>query len=180
MDYQTRGTERPPLFFKVLFAASTALAFGVLAYSLAYSYTTGNDVIGESLVDSEFPPPNVSPLFLKPVTWLMVLAVISWYSFVELVKERVQALGRTQRSVVLLLLLLAAVISLYEVLFNFMLWGVILVKQGASSSSFNPDSVVNTFPTDAYKINLVAATKFYLTVLACSVYGLAVLHKKKA
>lgn len=158
-----------------LFIGSAALAFFILGYTLVLSYVQKVDVIGETLTDTEFPPPSTSPIFFKPITWLMILSIIGWFSFVEMVKDRVRSKEYGQRSIILLLLLLISIFSLYEVFFNFMIWGVILGHQ--DPAALDPDKAFNTFPTDKYKINLVVATKFYFTTFACSLYGLVVFFR---
>lgn len=166
---------RPGRPFATLFLASSAAIVALVVYSAATDQT---DVIGEALVNNELPPPDVFPVFLKPITLIMILAVVAWYSLVELVKPAVRALTPARRSAVLLLLLVTAVVSCYEVLFNFMLWGTMLGNQ--SPSNFDPDTVVNTFPSETYRTNLVAATKFYFVVFACSLYGIVALKNPGA
>ncbi|MER3407803.1 MAG: hypothetical protein C4292_03250 [Nitrososphaera sp.] len=161
--------------FAKLFLASSIVIVALIAYSAA---TGPSDVIGEAFVKNEFPPPSIFPVFLKPITLIMILSVVAWYSLVEMVKPTVRAMAPSRRSLVVLLLLVIAVVSCYEVLFNFMLWGTMLGNQ--SPSSFNPDTVVNTFPSEMYKTNLVAATKFYFVVFACSLYGMVALRNSGA
>jgi hypothetical protein len=149
------------------------LTFIITGYGLIVAYQTRNDIIGQTLVDSEFPPPSMSPLYMKPATWLMISVITAVYSLVQMSKERFRLLGSTARSVVLFLLFLTALVSFYEVMYNFMLWGSLMAAHD-SSSQFNPDTIINSFPTDEYKINLVFATKMFVTCLGCSLYGFVV------
>ncbi len=158
-----------------LFIGSVALAALILVYALVLSYVQKTDVIGESLIDTEFPPPSTSPIFFKPITWLMIVSIIGWFSLIEMVKDRVRSKEYGKRSIIMLVLLLISIFSLYEVFFNFMIWGVILGHQ--DPAALDPDKAFNAFPTDKYKINLVVATKFYFTAFACSLYGLVVLFR---
>jgi hypothetical protein len=167
---------RKQRYAAVSFAVSLVLIAVVAGYAIVRSHLTGNEVIGQTLVDSEFPSPGSLPFFLKPVTWLMILITISWFSFVEVIKDRVRAERGLVRSVISVSFLLVIIMSLYESLYNFMLWGAILAN--ADPETFNPDKVVNPFPSGQYKTNLVFATKLFVTVLGCSVYGFYVLREE--
>jgi hypothetical protein len=145
----------------------------------AYMYFSGqSNIIGQPLVDTEFPPHTISPIYMKPVTWLMLTSAIAWYCILELVKEKVvDPDGRLNSprgvSLVLALLFLVAIVSFYEAIFNFILWGS-LIAQFEPGEPFNPDKLVNPYPVDSYKVNLTFATKVGVTILGCSLYGIYV------
>ena len=143
----------------------------MFAYYYASAKPETLKITGEVFVENEVPPPGIFPLFLKPVTILCVLIIISWYSFIELLRRRIYSLRPISKSVVKLILLLTAIISLYELLFNFMLWMLIISQQ--DGSTINPDRAVNVFPTDRYPINMVFATKIAVVIFGCSIYTIA-------
>jgi hypothetical protein len=153
------------------------LVVAIIAYALLDSYYKGDGIIGQTLVDSEFPPTSVSPFYLKPITWLMILIIISWYFFLELVKNRLTLLSSKSASLFSVAFLIITILSFYEVLYNFMIWAVLLVSAG--SSAFDPDKVVNAFPSDKYKVNLVVATKIGVTIFGSAVYGFYVLREAR-
>jgi hypothetical protein len=157
--------------------ASGALTIAISSFA-AYMYYSGqSDIVGQPLVDSEFPPQSISPIYLKPATWLMISTVISWYCILELVKEKLAPDRKVKNSRVVsalfAIMLVIAVVSFYEVLFNFFLWGSLMAISD-TPGSLNPDKLVNPYPPDGYKINLAVATKVGVTIFACSLYGIYV------
>lgn len=157
-----------------------SLIFIIIIFSY-YSATPVDDpeldkAIGGRLVASEFPSPEVSPIYFKPATYLVLLVIAFWYSLMDLTKKWILS---KQRGVYFfrLALLLIAILALYEVLFNFILWDSLLGLQ--EPSEFNPDKVTNVYPSEKYPVNLVFATKVGITILGCSVYGLVILWERK-
>jgi len=166
---------RKQRYAAISFTISLLFIAIIVTYSLLRAQVAGVDVIGQTLVDSEFPPPGLSPFYLKPATWLMILITIAWFSFIELIKDRVRRERGVVRSVISVSFLLAIILFLYEVAYNFMIWGVMLIN--SDGSSFHPDEIMNEFPSERYKVNLVFATKSFVTLLGCSLYGLYVLRE---
>ncbi len=156
---------------------SLLLVTVIVTYAQLQSNLLGIDVIGQTLVDSEFPSPSISSFYLKPATWLMIMIVIAWYSFIEIIKDRVRSEKGFARPVISIGLLLAIILCSYEVAYNFMIWGVMMIN--ADETSFHPDEVVNVFPSDKYKTNLVFATKSFVTILGCGFYGFYVLREDR-
>jgi hypothetical protein len=162
----------------LILAFSGAVSIALSSYA-AYMYFSGrSEIIGEPLVNAEFPPQTVSPIYMKPVTWLMISSAVAWYSLLEVIKERVVAPNGSSRyprgvSLVLAILFLIALVSFYEVLFNFILWAS-LMAHVQPGEPFNPDTLVNPYPSDGYKVNLTFATKVGVSILGCSVYGIYV------
>jgi hypothetical protein len=140
----------------------------ILVYAIITYYKEKSDIIGYALVNGEFPPPSISPIYHKPITWLMILVLIAWFSFIELVKSSIDSLRYKWKFIIMLICFVITSISFYEILFNFMLWGSMLTH----ADTFNPDSMINTFPFDTYKINLVFATKMFVMVFICNLYTL--------
>lgn len=150
---------------------------GVIScFIIYYSSQSSYNAIGEMFVDSEFPSPSFSPFYLKPMTWLMIFIITGWVSFIELAKNRIRLLGPNSRFIYMLFLFLITSLTLYEVVYNFMLWGAILASQGVDEA--NPDITVNHFPDEKYQVNLVFATKVGVTILVCGVYALTVFRDK--
>jgi hypothetical protein len=164
---QIAAQKRLPLY--VLVCSIVAIIFLVL-YVIANG--TGERPVGEEFVKEELPPPAMFPYFLKPITWLMITIFAGWFSFLELMKNRFRTIGHNWRYFYTLTLFVIAAISFYEILYNFMYWGVVLSRQ--PSGLLNPDSVTNGFPSQLYQVNLVFATKVGVTIFACAVYALSV------
>jgi hypothetical protein len=164
---QIAAQQRLPLYVLIGSIISAVL---LVAYVLQYG--TGEGAVGEEFVNQELPPPNTFPYFLKPITWLMIAAFAGWFSLLELAKGRIRRLDREQRYTFGLILFIFAAVAFYEILYNFMYWGAILARQAV-----NPDSITNGFPSQLYQVNIVFATKVYVTVFVCALYALAVLRQ---
>lgn len=164
---QIAAQKRLPLY--VLVGSIVAIIFLVL-YVVANG--TGERPVGEQFVKEELPPPAMFPYFLKPITWLMITIFAGWFSFLELMKNRFRTIGHNWRYFYTLALFVIAAISFYEILYNFMYWGVVLSRQ--PSGLLSPDSVTNGFPSQLYQVNLVFATKVGVTIFACAMYALSV------
>lgn len=162
---------KPQRLYLYLLLFSTILIGLMFAYYSLTSDTATNRVIGEIFVENEIPPPDLFPLFTKPATILSVLIIISWYSIVGLVKEKVYSISYTSKMLVRLIFVITTIISLYELLFNFMLWALLIMMQ--DGSTINPDKAINVFPTDRYPVNMVFATKIAVVTFGCSAYALA-------
>ena len=174
MEHQpARKIKSLPLFILLI---SITMSIVLLSY-VYYRYTQGhNDVIGQPFVDTEIPSPDSAPFFLKPVTWLMIFTMSGWISFLELVKRKIRSLGANWKFLYALLLFLIASLTLYEIMYNFMLWGSILSRQDIRHS--NPDEATNSFPTESHRVNLVFATKIGVMIFVCSLYALYVVKEK--
>jgi len=158
-------------------AASLVMVAAIATYGQFQSILLGTDVVGQTLVNSEFPSPHDSPIYLKPATWLMIVIIISWFFFIEMVKYRVRKERGFGRSIITLGFILAIILSAYEVAYNFMIWGVLMTSTDANT--INPDVIVNSFPFDTYNVNLVFATKSFVTILGCGLYGFFVLREDR-
>ncbi len=109
---------------------------------------------------------------MKPVTIFFVACVVFSYSFFSLAGKRIESrLPRVLRAFLLVVSITVFAISAYEVLFNFTLWGSLLV------SNPNPDLAVNTYPTSRWQTNLVFATKAYVSLLFISYFALATFRR---
>jgi len=62
----------------------------VLWYAALSSLTEKLSTVGSNLVNVEFPPPSIFPLYLKPITWLYIGSLMLLYSEMELNKERIR------------------------------------------------------------------------------------------
>lgn len=151
--------------------ASIILSVIITSYAVQRAAISPSEIIGENFIDTEFPSPDASPIYLKPVTWLTILVFVGWFSFIELIKKRISLLTYNSRFIYSVLLFLITALSLYEISYNFMIWG----SQLAGDSMSNPDAATNKFPNDKYKVNLVFATKIGFMIFICGFYALAVM-----
>lgn len=165
---QIAEQKRLPLY--VLLGSIAVIVF-LVAY-VAANGTGERGPVGEGFVSEELPPPGTFPYFLKPITWLMIAVFAGWFSFLELIKNRIRILDSTWRYFFAMVLFIIAAVSFYEILYNFMFWGVILSRQPLNA--LDPDSVANGFPSQLYQVNMVFATKVGVTIFACALYALSV------
>ncbi len=135
-------------------------------------------VVGDALVNTpsgtplEFPPPAIFPFFVKPITVFFVATIVFAYCFLALNSENIERrLPRWVRVLFLLISVAIFAISTYEVLFNFTLWGSLLV------SNPNPDLAVNSYPINMWKTNIVFATKAYLALFFASYFALSTFRR---
>jgi hypothetical protein len=145
----------------------------VLTILAVYYYVTPRPIVGDSLVNTpsgtplELPTPGTFFFYVKPVTIMFFSLVTISFSGFTLLGGRLSRLPRGLRAFLMLVSLLVLVVSVYEVLFNFTLWGSLLVKEP------NPDTIVNSYPVSSYKTNLAFATKAFVALLFVSYFAFA-------
>ncbi len=167
----TKGEKQ--LFLILLGISAFTLILIVIFYAL-----NPRTIVGDALVNTsngtplEFPPPSIFPFFVKPVTIFFVATIIFSYCFLALAAQTIERkVPRWIRALFLLISLAVFAMSTYEVLFNFTLWGSLLV------SNPNPDLAVNTYPVNMWQTNLVFATKAFLTLLFVSYFALSTFRR---
>ena len=129
-------------------------------------------VIGDSLVNTssgsafEIPPPSISYFHVKPVTVFYAALVVFGYCGLSLYRKSIAGLPDYLRTLLLVFAVLSLAVSAYEILFNFMLWTVVILTQ-----SVIPDHAVNNYPSGIFQINLVFATKTFVALLFVSYFA---------
>lgn len=156
--------------YRIIFIVSVIVMIATVTYGTAVAIIQGVDVVGETFVTVEFPPPEVIPFFYaKPVTWLAASIIAFWFSFFELKKERILRLPKFVRQICMFIAFFIAAIAFYEVLFNFTIWGALMAKE-AIVGELNPDLLKNPFPDPEMPWNLVFATKLFFVVTVVAFY----------
>jgi hypothetical protein len=158
-------------FCAVAMASITAYALYV---SIGEYLKTGKVVIGEVLVNTEFPVHGISKL----VTYLMIVSVVGWYCVTRLGGEKVRNIPESLKLVLQLVVLAIAVISLYEFIYNFVIWGS-LITDDAMKGILRLDSINMPYPNPKTPWNLVFATKMSLAALIISAHGFYVMSKPR-
>jgi len=155
--------------YKIVCLISFAIIIIVTIYGIITALMYGIKVVGETFVNLEFPPPTISPIYAKPITWFMASLIVFWFSFLELNRETILKFSKLSRQLFMLITFFIGAMALYEVLFNFTLWGSLM---GASKilGELNPDILINPFPNPEIPWNLVFATKIYLSLTIISFY----------
>ena len=177
MYYSTQKRTSARTVYLIVFYFSaismTAITFYALYQSIIDYASTGKIVIGEILVKTEFPFKG----FSKLITYLMIVSVISWYCVTKLGGDKVKEVSPALRSILQLIVLAILVVSLYEFVYNFVVWSS-LITINALGGSINLDSISIAYPNPQTPWNLVFATKMSLAALLISAHGFYMLSKK--
>jgi hypothetical protein len=155
-------------------AAMAVITFYALFISIIEYLDTGRVVIGEVLVNTEFPVPG----FAKLVTYLMIVSVLGWYCVTRLGGDKVKNIPKTVKSILQLIVLSLAVVALYEFIYNFIVWNS-LITADAIKGIIRLDDINVAYPNPKTPWNLVFATKMSLAAFLISAHGFYTMSKKK-
>jgi hypothetical protein len=172
--------ERRRTIFRILGFASAAVLVITGLYGLIASVVQGTDIVGRTLVEIEFPPISVFPLFYsKPVTWMVAAVVTGWFSAVELGKRQLLRIPGPLLAFMKYFAFLVAVMGFYEVLFNFTLWSALISYNSITFSLrvVNIDSIINPFPNPDSPWSIVFATKIFTVITVMCAYSFYVFHR---
>ena len=159
------------VFYFCAFVMAT-ITFYAIYVSLNEYLQTGRVVIGEVLVETEFP---FRGLF-KLVTYLMIVSVVGWYCVVRLGGDKVKSIPKWLKSMLQLIVLAIAVVSLYEFVYNFIVWNSLMTAD-AISGIMRFDDLNVKYPNPETPWNLVFATKMSLAAFLISAYGFYTISK---
>ena len=169
-------TERK-IYLGVFYFCSFVMA-AVTLYSLYVSLNeymlTGRVVIGEVLVETEFPFPGLAKL----VTYLMIASVMGWYCVVKLGGDAVSNIPKSLKAVLQLTVLAIAIVALYEFVYNFIVWNS-LITADAIQGIIDFDDLNVSYPNPKTPWNLVFATKMSLAAFLISAHGFYTMSKPK-
>jgi len=168
------GSERAPTgraktFFRVLAYASFAIMMAVLVYTVVSLLTQGIGVIGSNLVDVEFPPPSIFPIYAKPITILYASVLVFMYSELELIRDRAARVSDGALQFYKFWAFFSAAIAFFELAYNLIFWSGGLAAQ-AILGHLNPDAISNPYPDLIHPINVVFASKIAAVFFIAGVY----------
>ena len=135
---------------------------------------TGRIVIGEVLVDTEFP----FHVHAKLVTYLMIASVLSWFCVTKLAGDKMKNIPQLVKSVMQLILLAVAVIAMYEFVYNLVLWNS-FVTVNLVKGVYKVDSISVPYPNPQTPWNLIFATKMTLAAFLISAHGFYITSKNQ-
>jgi len=161
------------IFYFCAFAMASITAYA-LYVSVGEYLNTGRVVIGEVLVNTEFPVHG----FSKLVTYLMIVSVVGWYCVTKLGGEKVRDIPKTLKLILQLVVLAIAVIALYEFIYNFIVWSS-LITADAMKGILKLDAINMPYPNPKTPWNLVFATKMSLAAFLISAHGFYIMSKPK-
>lgn len=176
-----RDEQRSMRIYKIIFYFCAALMIAVTAYAFAASvmeyFSTGRVVIGEVLVNTEFPFPGLPKL----VTYLMISSVVGWYCVIKIGGSRTEHTSKTVRSILKLVALAIAIVTFYEVIYNFVVWNALMTAD-VISGIMRIDVLNIPYPNPETPWSLVFATKMFLAAFVISSHAFYVMVRidKKA
>ena len=128
-------------------------------------------VYGEQFIMNEWAP--IPFIQFKPITLIFVFVFLFYAFLIQHLEYKIAVLSRDSRLFLFVIAFLMAVGSLYELFFNFTLWGALM----STTSVSNPDILVNRFPNPETAVSLVYASKIVILVFALSSYSVFFLHR---
>ncbi|MGD9673824.1 MAG: hypothetical protein AB7U98_10140 [Candidatus Nitrosocosmicus sp.] len=175
------STERDELlsrrFYLCVFYICAFVMAVITAYSLYVSINeyliTGKVIIGEVLVNTEFPVKGLAKL----VTYLMIVSVVAWYCVTKLGTDKVKNVPKSVRSILQLIVLAILIISIYEFFYNFIIWNA-LITADLVKGELRLDDLFMPYPNPNTPWNLVFATKMSLAALIISAHGFFIISKR--
>jgi hypothetical protein len=173
LEKDDRTTRR--IFLGVFYFCATmmaAITFYALAVSLDEYQRTSRVVIGEVLVNTEWPLPGLAKL----VTYLMIVSVVAWYCVVRLGGDKVTSIPKWAKATLQLIVLAIAIVSLYEFVYNFIVWNS-LITADAIQGIYQFDAIKVEYPKPDTPWNLVFATKMSLAAFLISAHGFYTMSK---
>jgi len=164
-------------FYLVVFYLCAFVMAAITFYSLyvsLYEYlNTGKVVIGEVLVNTEFPVKGLAKL----ITYLMIVSVVAWYCVTKLGADKVRNIPKSIRSILQLIVLAILIISIYEFFYNFIIWNA-LITADLVNGELRLDDLFMPYPNPNTPWNLVFATKMSLAALIISAHGFYIISKR--
>lgn len=157
--------------FRWLLMASIS---GIIALALAlYSIRLhpSPTIYGEQFILNEWAP--IPFIQFKPITLIFVFVFLFYAFLVQHFENKIAKLNRDIQLFLFIVAFLMTVGSLYELFFNFTLWGALMSTTGVS----NPDILVNKFPNPETTVSLVYASKLVILIFGMSLYSVFFLHR---
>ena len=145
------------IFYTCGFIMISILAFGIYAMLTEWE-ETGTYVMGEVLVETEVPFDN----FAKLTTWLFFSTIIGWYCVTRIGWKRTTGLITWKMALLQLMLLSFVIISLYEVLYNFIVLNAQITAGIVNGQVPDIDALTVAYPDPNRSWNLIFATKIFL------------------
>jgi hypothetical protein len=130
-----------------------SVTFYAIYVSLGEYLQTGRVIIGEVLL----------------TTYLMIVSVVGWYCVVKLGGEKVKSIPQWLKAIIRLMVLVFAVVGLYEFVYNFIVWNS-LITADAMRGVMRFDDLSVEYPNPEIPWNLVFATKMTLAAFLISAH----------
>ena len=152
------------------------LTGAILAFIAVFYLLNPRPIVGDALVNTprgtpeEWPSASSFPLYVKPVTIMLACVVLFSFSFFSLARAGIRRIPNGVRVLLMLVSLVIFSTSIYETLFGFLYWGSQLTAHA------DPDLVVYPYLGSSIKVNLVFATKAFLSLCFASYFAFEALR----
>ncbi len=160
----------------IMFYFSAFMMLYITSYGFYWSWIeynkTGNINIGETIVKNDLFVEGTGKL----VTYLAIFSVLSWYCVTKIGSKKVEDTPKIIKDVLSVLALALIVVSAYEFVYNFTVWGS-LITLNILNNSLNFDEISIKYPNPETPWNLVFATKMTLAALLISSHSFYVIQR---
>jgi hypothetical protein len=160
--------------FYVSAIAMLSICFYALHISVGEYLSYDKLIIGEVLVNTEFPLQG-SP---KLITYLMIVSVVSWFCVTKLAGDKLNVIPASIKSLCQLFILAIVVITLYEFVYNFVLWNSFLANE-VIAGNFRLEDISVPYPNPETPWNLIFATKMTMAAFLISAHAFYIISKSK-
>jgi len=163
------GLDLPRNKWLILSSASGIFTVALILYCI-WKYPSPS-VYGEQFILDEYSP--ILFIQFKPMTLIFIFGFLFYAFLIQHLEVRIASLSRDIRVFLFAVSFLVVAGSLYELFFNFTLWGALMSTTGA----VNPDILVNRFPNPRTAVSIVYASKLVALIFAVSAYSMYFLHR---
>lgn len=155
------------IFYTCAFIMAAITFYGI--YGMIQEWQqNGTYVMGEILEKTEFPTKH----FAKLTSWLFFSTIIGWYSVTRIGWKRTVVVPSWQLALAQLMLAGLAAISLYEVIYNFIVLDAQITAGIVNGHVPDIDSLTVSYPDPNRPWNLNFATKSFLAAFVISSHAL--------
>jgi hypothetical protein len=135
---------------------------------------TGKIVIGDVLVETEFPVKGT----IKLVTYLMVFSLIAWFTAIKIYENSIRNLPVRIKTFIQIISIIAATITIYELIYNFIVWNS-LITSNLFGNIFDPNNEKINYPMPDTPWNLYFATQMLLAAVIITFHSYYIMTKSK-
>ena len=144
-------------------------------YKSATNFTiTGKIIIGDVLVETEFPFKGT----IKLVSFLMIFSLISWFTAIKIYEDTIRNLTITIKTFIQIISIIAATITIYELVYNFTIWNSIITSN-LFNNIFDPNNAMVNYPIPEIPWNLYFVTQMLLAAVIITFHSYYVMTKSK-
>ncbi|MDE1828964.1 MAG: hypothetical protein KGI25_01445 [Thaumarchaeota archaeon] len=155
------------IFYVCGFIMLSITAYGIYGMSEEWQ-KNGRYVMGEILEKTEFPTAH----FAKLTSWLFFSTIIGWYCVTRIAWKKTVQVPSWQLTLAQLMLAGLAAITLYEVIYNFVVLNAQITAGIVNGKVPDIDSLTVAYPDPSRPWNLNFATKMFLAAFIISSHAL--------